>query len=97
MTDRLRRGFDWVFRDPRTSRIVVAQAPNPPLLVFLVAGVTHRVLDLEGTLGTVVGVVATGALLVWAADEVLRGVNPFRRALGAVVAVVTLVGIVAGR
>jgi len=31
--------------------------------------------------------VSVAALFYWAADEVIRGVNPFRRLLGAVVAV----------
>lgn len=95
MIDRLRSAFDWTFRDRRTGRIVVAQLPNPPLLVFIAASVSARVLGLEGAAASVVRVAATGALLVWAVDEVLRGVNPFRRALGAVVAIVTVVGIAA--
>ena len=90
MIDPLRRAFDWAFRDRRTGRVVVAQAPNPPLVVFLVASVAHRLLDLDGSIGTAVRWVATGALLFWAGDEVLRGVNPFRRVLGAVVGAVTL-------
>ena len=97
MTDGLGRAFDWAFRDRRTGRVVIAQAPNAPLVVFLVAAVARRVLDLEGSAGTVVGAVATGALVVWATDEVVRGVNPFRRALGAVVGGVTLVGLLLDR
>ena len=97
MSDRLRPAFDWAFRDRRTGRVVVAQVPNPPLVVFLAAAIVRRVFDLEGTAATVVGVVATGSLLVWAADEVLRGVNPFRRALGAVVAALTVAALVLGR
>jgi len=31
-------------------------------------------------------VVFKGGLLVWASDEILRGVNPWRRCLGTVVA-----------
>jgi hypothetical protein len=31
----------------------------------------------------------------WALDELIRGVNPFRRLLGAVVAVITLLGVAA--
>jgi type IV secretory pathway VirB2 component (pilin) len=44
----------------------------------------------DGGLHRNAGIVATIALAVWAADELIRGVNPFRRVLGAVV----LVGIV---
>ena len=87
------RAFRWLFRDRRTGRFVVAQVPNAPLVVFLVASVVRRVFDVDATPGTVLDVVATGALLWWAGDEVVRGVNPFRRALGAVVALATVVGI----
>ena len=78
-----RRGvLDWLFRDRTTGGITVAQVPNAPLLVWLGATVLgvfwapqvagHDVLPLVGTAG----------LLVWAGDEVVRGVNPFRRLLG---------------
>ena len=40
---------------------------------------------------TVLDVIATGALLWWAVDEIVRGVNPFRRILGAVVVVAELI------
>jgi len=36
-----------------------------------------------GSLGTGIDVIAGVALLVWAVDELVRGVNPFRRLLGA--------------
>jgi len=39
----------------------------------------------NGDVSRVAGVVATVALAVWAADEVVRGVNPFRRVLGTAV------------
>lgn len=94
MRERLGRAFDWLFRDRRTGEVVIAQVPNVPLGVFLVASVVRRLADPEGTAGTVLEVVAVGALLVWAADEALRGVNPFRRLLGGVVAAVTIVGLV---
>lgn len=86
---------DWLFRDRTTGRIVVAQWPNLGFGIFLVASVVRRLVDPAGTAGTVVDVVATGALLWWAVDEVVRGVNPWRRILGAVVGGATLVGLVA--
>jgi hypothetical protein len=86
----IRRAFDWLFRSRESGKIVVAQLPNPPLLLFLVASAVKRFADPPGRLGAVVGVAAVGSLLWWAGDEVLRGVNPFRRLLGAVVAVATL-------
>jgi hypothetical protein len=43
---------------------------------------------------TVVTVVGTAALLVWAIDEIVRGVNPWRRALGSGVLVWQLLTLV---
>lgn len=83
--------IDWWFRDRATGRVVVAQWPNAPLVIFLVARVGDRVLAPSGPWLDVVGTVA---LLWWAGDEVLRGVNPFRRVLGAVIAAATLAGLV---
>ena len=68
--------------------------PNLPLVLFLAAAAVRRFAEPDGTAGTLVTVVATVALLWWAADEILRGVNPFRRILGAVVAVVTIASLV---
>lgn len=87
-----RRAFDWLFRDRKTGKIVIAQLPNAPLAVFLVAAVLRAVVHPHGVVGTVVSVVATVALLWWSIDEIVRGVNPFRRILGAVVLVAVVVG-----
>jgi hypothetical protein len=76
---------NWLFRNRQTGEITVAQAPNAALVVFLVAAVVHRVFDITGNPGTALTVISTGALAIWAADELLRGVNPFRRMLGAIV------------
>lgn len=89
--DPVRRHIDWWFRDRTTGQLVVAQAPNPPLVVFLVAWVLRRLVGAEGTLDRVLGLTAAAALVVWALDEVIRGVNPWRRLLGTVVLVVLVV------
>ena len=88
------RAFDWCFRDRTSGRVVVAQLPNGPLVVFLVARLLGRVFDPAGTVRVALDVVATGALLWWSTDEVLRGVNPFRRLLGGIVLVGTVVALV---
>lgn len=93
--DMLRRAFDWLFRDRSTGRVVIAQWPNLPLIVFLVAAAIRRFASPEGAVDTVVSLVATAAIVWWSVDEVARGVNPFRRLLGGVVLVATVVGLVA--
>jgi hypothetical protein len=75
--------IDWLFRNRQTGRITVAQAPNPPLYVFLAALLARRVLGLSGAADTALLVVQHGAAVYWAGDEILRGVNPWRRILGA--------------
>ena len=74
--------IDWLFRNRQTGRITVAQFPNMALWVFLVASALRRFLDPGGWTGTGLDVVATGSLMWWAIDELVRGVNPWRRLLG---------------
>ena len=83
--------MNWLFRNRETGEITVAQAPNPPLWVFLAATIVRAIFRPDGAAGTVLRIVATGALAWWAIDEIARGVNPFRRILGGMV----LAGIVA--
>ncbi|MEY2566705.1 MAG: hypothetical protein QOE35_1234 [Actinomycetota bacterium] len=89
----MRRGFDWLFRSRTTGRQTIVQLPNVPLGVFILAALARRVFSPTGTPRTVLAVIATGALVVWAVDELIRGESPFRRALGAVVLLATIVGI----
>ena len=84
--------IDWLFRNRRTGGLTIAQLPNAPLLVFLVAVAVRWIVHPSGTAGTVVGVIAAGALIIWAGDEIVRGVNPWRRLLGGTVLVVSVVG-----
>ena len=86
---------DWWFRSRTDGRIVVAEFPNPALGVWIAATVWRMVADPTGAQRDVLNGIATGALLVWAIDEIVRGVNPFRRVLGAVVLVPTLLGAIA--
>jgi hypothetical protein len=76
---------DWAFRDRRTGRIVIAQWPNVALAVWIVAGVLRALLDPGGGWRTTLDVIGAAALTWWAVDEIIRGVNPWRRFLGALV------------
>lgn len=90
---RIHRAFDWMFRSRETGKVVVFQLPNLALGIFLVAALVRRFAGLEGSAQTAVEVVAFASLMWWAIDEIVRGVNPFRRGLGAVVAVLTVIGL----
>ena len=81
------------FRNPDTGELVLAQMPNIPLWIFIVASVAKRLLHPHGTIGTAATIVAAVSLVVWAVGEVARGESPFRRVLGAVVLVVTALGL----
>ena len=79
---RRRRVTDWCFRDRRTGRITIGQWPNLPLLLFGALSLADGLLQPSGAVGTAVRAAAWFALAWWAVDELLRGVNPWRRVLG---------------
>jgi hypothetical protein len=82
----MRRLLRWFFIDRETGAITVVQAPNLVLWIVIVAASARWIWPSVSTLNTVLTVVVTGGLLIWAADEIFRGVNPWRRCLGAAVA-----------
>jgi hypothetical protein len=73
---------EWLFRDRRTGRITVVQWPNAPLLAGIGVTAARWVFDPVGGWRTALDVAGTAAFGVWAAAEVARGVNPWRRVLG---------------
>jgi hypothetical protein len=81
----LMRWLDWFFRDRRTGRIVIGQWPNLWLWVFGAASLVEIAVGARGTIGIAARVIATLFLVTWAGDELLRGVNPWRRCLGGAV------------
>jgi hypothetical protein len=81
----MRRFLYWFFRNRETSEVTIAQAPNLVLWVAIAAGVLLWVWPPPSNPGVALEVVFKGGLFVWAVDEVFRGVNPWRRCLGAAV------------
>jgi len=71
-----------MFRSRTTGRITLAQRPNWLLAVWLLASAVTWLGHAQGWVHTVLAVLASAALGLWAGDELLRGVNPFRRLLG---------------
>ena len=72
----------WMFRSRTTGRITLVQLPNWLLAVWLLASAVLWLGHPWGWVRAVLVVLASAALALWAGDEVLRGVNPFRRLLG---------------
>ncbi|MEG4275520.1 MULTISPECIES: hypothetical protein [unclassified Microcoleus] len=83
--------FDRTFRDSE-GKIVIAQMPNLPLSVGIVASLLTLVVT-TGKVNLGLDLVAFGSLFTWAWEELFQGVNYFRRALGLIV----LVGLIAGK
>jgi hypothetical protein len=71
------------------ARFPIVQWPNAPLLVALAASVTGRLT--HGVGRTSASSVFYVALSIWAYEELARGVNWFRRLLGAAVLVYIVV------
>ena len=81
----LMRAFDWCFRDRVSGRNVIAQCPNLWLWIFGAASLVEIAVGSQGPIGIAARVIATLFLVIWAGDELLRGVNPWRRSLGGAV------------
>lgn len=87
---------NWMFADRTTGRLVIAQTPNLPLWIFLAVLVVRLVTSPTGSWAFALNLIGDLALLWWAGDELIRGVNPWRRMLGAVVALFVLSTLVIG-
>ncbi len=68
----------------RLNGYVLAQVPNAPLLVALVAALASAFIDGGTTASDVARSAFYVALTVWAYEEAVNGVNGFRRAVGIV-------------
>lgn len=80
--------FDRIFRDDQ-GNIVIAQKPNLPVLVGT-AAIALQFIFSKGEVHTALALIAFGALFTWAWQELFKGVNYFRRALG----LIGLVGLI---
>lgn len=76
------RCADWLFRNRQSGEITVAQAPNTAMWAFLATIVVRWFVPAHSTARTTVDWIGAGALAWWSLDEVIRGVNPWRRLLG---------------
>ena len=85
--------IDWLFRRPhhRSSDRRPATERPPARL----PGGARGPLDRPARRGVGSGVAGVGAagLVVWSGDEIVRGVNPWRRLLGGGVLAASLVGV----
>lgn len=68
--------FDWFFRSRETGSVTIAQWPNPLLWIVIVAGVLLWIWPSAGKVSMALTIVLKAGLILWGADEILRGVNP---------------------
>lgn len=85
------RFLQWFFRNRETGAITIAQMPNLVLWIVIVASLLLWFWPSAGKASVALTIIVKGGLLIWAADEIIRGVNPWRRCLGTAVAVYELV------
>ncbi len=85
----------WWFENRQTGDITIAQFPNWPLWSIAVASLVRFTLTDDSTAHDVAGWAIHGLWLFWGADEIVRGVNPWRRLLGGAVIVWQFISIVA--
>jgi hypothetical protein len=85
MIFRIRRFLQWFLRNRETGAITIAQAPNLVLWIVIAGSVPIWAWHPAGHFGVALVIVVKAGIFVWAIDEILRGVNPWRRCLGAAV------------
>lgn len=89
----MRTALDRFVRDPRSGKVVLVQWPNAPLVAW---GVLTLGAALLSSRAQELRWAGTGALLAWAADELVRGASPARRVLGLGVLAVGVYRVVSG-
>ena len=94
MTTSSWRSWRWWFENRETGGITIAQFPNWPIWCIAVGWLIRLALADGSMPHDIVGWMIRGLWLIWAADELARGVNPWRRLLGVAVIVWQAISIV---
>jgi hypothetical protein len=81
--------FDRLFRD-RNGNIVIGQPPNLPIVVWAIASILQLIFT-SGIVHTGLQTIALMAIVFWSLAELFQGVNYFRRGLGLIVLIWTIV------
>jgi hypothetical protein len=81
--------LDRFFQDDK-GNVVIIQPPNIPITVWAIASVLKLVAN-NGSLYATLDAISYGSIFVWSLMELFQGVNTFRRTLGLVVLVATIV------
>ncbi len=81
--------IDRFFQDDK-GNVVIIQPPNIPITVWALSSVLKLVAN-NGSLYATLDAISYGSIFVWSLMELFQGVNTFRRTLGLVVLVATIV------
>jgi hypothetical protein len=84
--------FDRLFRDG-SGEIVIGQAPNLPIIVWISATLLKLVFT-TGQTKIALDILAFGSLLYWSFLEITQGVNYFRRDLGVIVLIALIASVI---
>lgn len=89
-----KRYIDWLFRDQSARRgdYVIAEAPNAPLLIFMIC-IVLSVVIYPGPVQKLLVIIAYSAFTVWSIMELRSGRSRFRRMLGGL-GVIAIIGAV---
>ena len=93
-TQRLQGIIDWWFRDRQTGKILVAHLPNLPILLWMATLVARWFVETGSSADTLLAWAGSATLGWWAVDELIRGVNPWRRMLGLGGCIAVIVGVI---
>lgn len=72
----------WWFENRETGEIAVAQFPNWPLFAIAAGWLAGALAPASSPVSTGSRVTVIALWVYWGTDEVLRGVNPWRKVLG---------------
>ena len=86
--------LEWWVRDRRSGRIVVVHVPNLPILLWMGTVIARQLVQHGSDIYTLLEWAGKATLGWCAIDELVRGVNPWRRALGVGGCVVVVLGLV---
>lgn len=74
--------------------MVVVQFPNAALWLWVVTIVLRRIVETDTAARVLLGWAGLATLGWWSLDELVRGVNPWRRSLGLMGCIIVLAGVV---
>jgi hypothetical protein len=85
----MQTSLDRFFQDDQ-GNVVIAQPPNIPITVWAISSVLKLVAN-NGNLYSSLDAISFGSLFVWSLMEIFQGASAFRRTLGLVVLIATIV------